>query len=680
MIPVSLFLAAVAVANPAPTTTPGGDSAYGDWVASDLGAFHLYTDGAPGSSQAVLGELGRLREIERLSIPDADLQAPLVPVNVFAFRNGTELRHFTGADEEHRPIVETGEFEIDILLALDEFSVGDERAVRAVAHAYEDARLDVAYPSEPLWVREGTAELWSRARIEQGQVIFGQVNPASVPRMAAGPDLPFSDLQTLEPVYAIHGAPDNRYFEEAALLVHFELLGHPDGDDRLFRLRHADGRSDATLFREVVGDPKEVEKQVRSYVTSGIASARVTPVSSGPIASDFRPVPRARLIALLAQAEIALWNPKSANELLQEALAANPDDALARSLRARRELAAGDLEAARSDLRFAASAPDGDFPAYFLSAVWSERDEQLAFVHPEETGRELDRVLVLDSRFVPALTAQALLLEKRDPARAARYASTAATLAPAELFNAFLRARILADTGHSGDADAIVKSFVERAASADEAYLPNNVCWNGAVNGFAKEVQGACDRAVSLSDDSLSRSARDSRGVDRALCGDLDGALDDLRLGIQAPARATRERQRWMARLERHESPFDARTLATLRDAYAEKAAALGATDPFVDPPRADLIVDARISPKPIKQPAPSYPASARNAGFQGDCYLGIVVNGKGRVEKVVVLDCPATFEKSSLSAVGDWRYSPVEVDGQPIVWKSLVHLRFRLR
>ena len=63
-------------------------------------------------------------------------------------------------------------------------------------------------------------------------------------------------------------------------------------------------------------------------------------------------------------------------------------------------------------------------------------------------------------------------------------------------------------------------------AATDDPDANNAVCWVGSLDGFAEIVLPACDRAVELAPDD--GNARDSRGVARAITGDVQGAIVDF--------------------------------------------------------------------------------------------------------------------------------------------------------
>lgn len=85
------------------------------------------------------------------------------------------------------------------------------------------------------------------------------------------------------------------------------------------------------------------------------------------------------------------------------------------------------------------------------------------------------------------------------------------------------------------------------------------------------------------------------------------------------------------------------------------------------------------IKPTPLYQPQPAYPAAARNAGLNATVVVEIIVGVDGAVKNARVVSGPSMFAVSALQSVREWRYVPVVVRGQPIVWKSTITLKFQL-
>jgi hypothetical protein len=102
----------------------------------------------------------------------------------------------------------------------------------------------------------------------------------------------------------------------------------------------------------------------------------------------------------------------------------------------------------------------------------------------------------------------------------------------------------------------------------------NTLCWYGSLWGYAPEVMKACEIAVSK--DSDNGNIRDSRGLARALTGDLDGAIKDFEFYLNWSTTPVGKhltdpidklwRRRWISALERGQNPFDEATLKVLRN------------------------------------------------------------------------------------------------------------------
>jgi thioredoxin-like negative regulator of GroEL len=93
----------------------------------------------------------------------------------------------------------------------------------------------------------------------------------------------------------------------------------------------------------------------------------------------------------------------------------------------------------------------------------------------------------------------------------------------------------------------------------------NTLCWEGALWEHAADVMEACEEAVALSPDNA--NIRDSRGVARALAGDLDGAIADLLFFVERTGseEARAQRRAWIDALEAGQNPLTLEVLVSLR-------------------------------------------------------------------------------------------------------------------
>jgi tetratricopeptide (TPR) repeat protein len=93
----------------------------------------------------------------------------------------------------------------------------------------------------------------------------------------------------------------------------------------------------------------------------------------------------------------------------------------------------------------------------------------------------------------------------------------------------------------------------------------NSLCWSGATYQQAAKVMEACEKAVAL--DPQNFQYRDSRGLARALTGNVTGAIEDFQFFVEKTEDADRkaQRQRWIEALRKGENPFTAEVLKELR-------------------------------------------------------------------------------------------------------------------
>ena len=84
--------------------------------------------------------------------------------------------------------------------------------------------------------------------------------------------------------------------------------------------------------------------------------------------------------------------------------------------------------------------------------------------------------------------------------------------------------------------------------------------------GHAAEVMAACEQAVALAPDH--GDIRDSRGLARALTGDVAGAIDDFEAYVAWTGndRSRAQRQDWIDALRAGQNPFTPELLARLRN------------------------------------------------------------------------------------------------------------------
>jgi len=100
----------------------------------------------------------------------------------------------------------------------------------------------------------------------------------------------------------------------------------------------------------------------------------------------------------------------------------------------------------------------------------------------------------------------------------------------------------------------------------------NLLCWFGSLYGYAIDVKNACELLGEL--DNENGNHRDSRGVNRGILGDYQGAIEDLEYAVKwfsesasfAYKSRVKKREAWLVLLKANENPFDMETLDALKD------------------------------------------------------------------------------------------------------------------
>lgn len=92
-------------------------------------------------------------------------------------------------------------------------------------------------------------------------------------------------------------------------------------------------------------------------------------------------------------------------------------------------------------------------------------------------------------------------------------------------------------------------------------------------------------------------------------------------------------------------------------------------------------VPDARVSePVALDKVPPKYPPAAREAGIAGTVVADLVIDEVGTVRDVVILKSPSDdLSVAAIDAIGQWRFAPATMDGEPVAVRYVVTVKFRL-
>lgn len=94
----------------------------------------------------------------------------------------------------------------------------------------------------------------------------------------------------------------------------------------------------------------------------------------------------------------------------------------------------------------------------------------------------------------------------------------------------------------------------------------------------------------------------------------------------------------------------------------------------------APIRVGGRVKPpRAMVQPAPEYPALARQARIQGQVEVDAVLDEQGNVIEMKVVSGPPLLYRAALDALKKWKYQPTYLNDQPIAVEMLVTVTFVL-
>jgi protein TonB len=96
--------------------------------------------------------------------------------------------------------------------------------------------------------------------------------------------------------------------------------------------------------------------------------------------------------------------------------------------------------------------------------------------------------------------------------------------------------------------------------------------------------------------------------------------------------------------------------------------------------PQGPVRVGGQIkAPQLVNRVNPAYPMAAQSAQVEGSVILEATVGKDGRVQTVRVVRGHALLEQAAITAVKQWRYEPLALNGEPVPFVLTVTLNFSI-
>lgn len=386
-------------------------AAAADWQRIASPNFELFTDAGERDASKVLDRLEGVRHVFLESIGG---KAPAVPVRVFLFATERTFRKF----EPRRTVrgFHQGGPDRDYIVLYG----SNDDTLRAARHEYIHVLLNHTSATLPMWLEEGTAELYSTVELNRAGALVGLPvadHVRALSRLEWIPPGPFAGA-TREAALLNSSDHAGLFYAQAWALVHM-LNFSPAWRNRLPRFAELidQGTPAGLAFEPAFGAPFErALAEARVYVRQGRFPAAPIAMPARPAEVAGAPEPLDSARAALAQAELllALGRAEAAEALLTplEGTDAPAEIETALGLRA---LAARDPAKAR--LRFAAAMEKKARSAvpYFEYAMLL-REGQAA---PAEVRRYLSEAVGRDPNLAEAHFILGLLEQKEGRKREA---------------------------------------------------------------------------------------------------------------------------------------------------------------------------------------------------------------------------------------------------------------------
>ncbi|MEM6437206.1 MAG: hypothetical protein AAF773_25620, partial [Cyanobacteria bacterium P01_D01_bin.115] len=265
-------------------------------------------------------------------------------------------------------------------------------------------------------------------------------------------------------------------------------------------------------------------------------------------------------------------NRDAALQTFQQALAWNPDLGLDPQAEVQKFMRQGEANQLLDEGDRLASEGDLDAATEKYQAA-KVLDPLLTF----EAG-ELAQQEALEAEVNRLITEGENLAETGDVEAAIAKFQTAKAQSPHLVIAPESRAQRLAAEAKFAEADAALddeqfSSALMAFTQAQQLYpditaqsdLLNSLCWQGSLNGAAADVIDICEQAVTAAPEHAGN--RDSRGLARALTGNLEGAIADFQFFVDNSENEAdkQQRQQWIQQLQAGQNPFTHEVLKGLR-------------------------------------------------------------------------------------------------------------------
>ena len=546
-----------------------GDELKGKWLEVKTEHFTVITNGGERSGKKIAENFEQIREVFLSALPALQTQS-VRPIEVIAVRGERSMKVLLPQYAEDRKAnLPAGTFQRTLLgpkILVREEAVGGED-FSVVFHEYFHFLVHGANLVLPVWLDEGLASFWGEARLTREYAELGRPDYPRLALLQTQIHMPLEDLLKVD-----RSSPEYRerhrvslFYAQSWALTHYLILGDQSGTRRKQFTRYLQmvlaGKPGFESAEEAFGDLETLSRELQKY--SRTLRFKMLQYPAPPPmpreAFQVRTMSTGEASAVAAMRLLITGRTSAAQKLVVRARAEAPR--LPISLEASGMYAArtGDVERAAEDFERAVEAGiESPISHYGLAVTTLHQATDRESLQKSE--KLLARAIALGPRFAPAYARLAEVYRRGDPdlRRALEMIFQARALGPVGQYS-LEEAHLLFEDGQHEKALSIAGDAATHTLAGENAGDANRVCWRGSLWGLAEAVLPACDKALEL--DPTRGTYLDSRGLARALTGDLQGAVADFRAALAAQrdewsSILIERRERWLAALENGENPI----------------------------------------------------------------------------------------------------------------------------
>lgn len=559
-----------------PPSTVSAAGLPGKWLEVQSDHFVVISNARPKDARKVAIHLEQIRQVLATEMPALGrTEGP--PLLVFAAANERTMGRFFPIRWDRRgasrPAGVFSDRVIDQFIVLRADLVGGE-SFGLVYHEYFHFLANEAGFDLPTWLSEGMADFWGGGvRLTSKVAEVARPLPYRLRSLKDGSLIPLDVLMTVDrssPYYRDRYRVADFYAQSWAL-THMILLGDETGELKQqmtqYLMLPAETRRTVEGARQAFGDLEKLERRLRSYSRSLLMSYFKLPLppEPDPASLRIRDLSEGEAAAHIARHLYSGQRESDRDELLELAQRDAPSLPVTHEALGIHRMLTNDLAGSLEAFDGAAKSPKPSALAHYGRAAMgftlARRDGAVDDAVLKALESQLVASLQVDRGFAPSAARLADVYRRLDGARPDRALAAirrAIEIEPDQTDYRLFEARVLREAGQDEEALEIVRREAEAMASQSVSRL-NNLCWQGAIWGFAAEVLPSCDKALEQQPDLA--HVLDSRGVAKALVGDFEGALEDLRAALAGAGESWSEqlrsnRQAWVEALAAGENPL----------------------------------------------------------------------------------------------------------------------------